>query len=62
MSQRPDHRMRHFEMLTPDEQRAAICRLAKAGFSDHGVASATGLAVEQIRQILGEARALEVSQ
>jgi len=39
-----------------DEMRAAVQELASRGMSDHTIASATGLAVEQVRRILGEAR------
>ena len=39
-----------------EEMRAAVHELASRGMSDHTIASATGLAVEQVRRILGEAR------
>jgi hypothetical protein len=55
-----DWRRLHWFTLTPSEQAAAIRRLAAQGASDHGIAHATGLAVEQVRRILGgqtEARA-----
>lgn len=39
-----------------EEFRAAVQELASRGMSDHTIASATGLAVEQVRRILGEAR------
>ncbi|MGO9267668.1 MAG: hypothetical protein ACLQBA_22755 [Candidatus Binataceae bacterium] len=52
-----EREMHHFLMLTADEQRAAIVKLAAAGMSDHTIASASGLAVEMVRKILGEQRA-----
>jgi hypothetical protein len=48
--------MNHFLLLTNEEQRGAIRRLSKSGFSDYGIAAASGLSVEMIRQILGELR------
>ena len=55
MSANPnDRRMHYFEMLTREEQAQAIARLAASGVSDYGIASATGLAVEMVRKILGE--------
>lgn len=58
MSANPgDRRMHYFAMLSQDEQRSAIARLATGGMSDYGIASATGLAVEMVRKILGEAKA-----
>jgi len=44
---------RHFHGLTQDAKREAIRRLAREGFSDHGISHATGLSVEMVRQILG---------
>jgi hypothetical protein len=46
-------RMAYFRLLTFDEQIAAIQRLAKSGVGADVIASATGMAVEQIRRILG---------
>ncbi|MGB6488765.1 MAG: hypothetical protein WBE91_17935 [Steroidobacteraceae bacterium] len=45
-------RMRHFRTLDRAQQSAAIRRLAAAGQSEHTIAAATGLAVEQIRRLL----------
>jgi hypothetical protein len=39
---------------TLEESRAAAHRLLEEGFSDHGIAAALGLAVEQVRRMLGE--------
>jgi hypothetical protein len=47
-------KMAYFLMLTRDEQAAAIRRLSSSGMSDYGIASATGLAVEHVRAILGD--------
>jgi hypothetical protein len=47
--------MHYFTLLPHSEQVAAIRRLSSAGMSDHGIAAAAGLAVEQIRRILAEA-------
>lgn len=52
-----EREMRHFLLLSADEQRAAIVKLAASGMSDYGIASASGLAVEQVRQIIGQERA-----
>lgn len=46
-------RMRHYATLSRDEQEAAIRQLARDGHADHTIAHATGLAVEQVRRILG---------
>lgn len=48
--------MHHFLLLTPDEQRSAILRLADSGYSDAMIAAATRLAVEQVRAIVGDRR------
>jgi hypothetical protein len=48
-----DGRMNYFLLLTPDEQRAAIHRMHRAGMGDYTLAAATGLSVEMIRRILG---------
>jgi hypothetical protein len=42
----------HFHSLDHAEQAAAIRRLAALGQSEHTIASATGLSVEAIRQVL----------
>jgi hypothetical protein len=49
-----DRKMLYFHLLSHEEQREAIVRLASSGMSDYGIASATGLAVEQVRAIIGE--------
>jgi hypothetical protein len=49
----------YFLMLTPDEQRAAVTRMAGAGWSDHGIASATRQSVEAVRRILGANEAVK---
>jgi len=51
--QRDDQRMRHFHVLTREQQQQAIHRLAATGMSDHGIARATGLSVEMICRLLG---------
>ena len=43
-----------FDALTRDEQKQAIFDLADEGFGDYGIAAATKLSVEQVRQILAE--------
>ncbi len=40
---------------TSDELRAACHELRGRGYSDHGIAAATGLSVEAVRRLLGEA-------
>ena len=49
----PERRMSYFVLLDREQQEIAIRRLAASGYSDHGIAAACGLAVEQIRAILG---------
>lgn len=38
-----------------EEMRAAVHELRSRGMDDHTIAHATGLAVEQVRRMLGEA-------
>ena len=38
---------------THDEMRGAARELRDRGYSDHAIAAATGLSVEQIRRMLG---------
>ena len=52
-------RMNYWLMLTPEEQHATIRRLANSGVSDYGISAATGMAVEQVRTILGKHVACE---
>lgn len=47
-------RMQHFHGLDRNAQAAAIKRLAACGWSEHGIARATQLSVEQIRRVLEE--------
>ena len=49
--------LRHFAELPPEAQRGAIQRLAARGYTDTSIAAATRLSVEQVRRVLGEARA-----
>jgi len=51
--------MNYWLMLTPEEQHATIRRLANSGVSDYGISAATGMAVEQVRTILGKHVACE---
>lgn len=53
-----DNRMRHFRLLTREHQAIAVHRLAADGMSDYDISSATLLAVEQIRTILGARHAV----
>lgn len=41
---------------TRDELRVAVHELASRGYTDYGIAAATGLAVEQVRRMIGEPR------
>jgi hypothetical protein len=47
-----DGRLRAFQIMTREEQAAAIRRLANSGMSEHGIARATRLSVELIRHVL----------
>lgn len=40
---------------TTDELRVACHELLSRGYSDHGIAAATGLPIEAVRRLLGEA-------
>jgi hypothetical protein len=51
--------MHHFVELTPDDQHSAIRHLADSGFGDYGIAAATRLSVEMVRQILGDRKVAE---
>ena len=42
----------HFLLLDPAQQAEAIRRMAAQGWSDHGIAAATRLSVEQVRRVL----------
>jgi hypothetical protein len=44
----------HFLLLDRDQQIQAIQRLSKSGMSDHTIAAATRLSVEQVRRLLAE--------
>ena len=46
----------HFGVLTQKEVQAAICRMAAQGYSDYMIATATRIAVEQVRSIIAEGR------
>jgi hypothetical protein len=46
--------MYHFLELNWEERAEAIKRMAAEGRSDHGIAAATRLSVEQVRRILSE--------
>jgi hypothetical protein len=46
----------YFQMLTHQEQRAAIQRMSAGGMSDYIIAAATALSVEMIRRVLAELR------
>lgn len=45
-------RLRHFQLLTRDQQAQAIRRLAATGMTDHDISHATRLSVEMVRIIL----------
>lgn len=51
-----DPAVRNLHALTRDELVAAIKDMARAGWSDHGIAHATRLSVEMVRQIIGDRR------
>ncbi|HZO22282.1 MAG TPA: hypothetical protein VFB37_07220 [Steroidobacteraceae bacterium] len=44
----------HFLLLSPDQQAAAIRRLAASGQSLSTIAAATRLSIEQIQRLLAE--------
>jgi DNA-binding NarL/FixJ family response regulator len=41
---------------TREEMRAAVHELASRGYTNHSIAHATGLSVEAVRKMLGEAQ------
>lgn len=47
-----ERELRHFLLLSRDEQEAAVRRLAAAGLSEHAIAGTSGLSVDQVRRIL----------
>ena len=47
-----------FTILTAEEKAAAVRRMASQGWSDHGIAAATRLSVEQVRRIVAERQAI----
>jgi hypothetical protein len=51
-SQRTTDPKLHFKLMSRAEKASAIRRMAAQNWSDYGISSATGLAVEQVRQIL----------
>lgn len=44
----------HYHALSREQRELAIRGMRADGHSDHTIAHATGLAVEQIRQLIGE--------
>jgi uncharacterized protein YoaH (UPF0181 family) len=52
MSTANQSRLNYFLMLTEEERKRAIHRLAASGMNEHGIATATQCSVEQIRAIL----------
>jgi hypothetical protein len=44
----------YFGLLSADEQRDAIRRLARSGMGDHTISSITEIGVEGVRRILAE--------
>jgi hypothetical protein len=46
--------MQNFLALDRKGQAAAVCNMADEGFSDDVIAHASGLAIEQVRRIIGE--------
>ena len=54
MTPRRGRELHYWLLLSPEEKRAVIQRLADSGVSDHGIAAATGIAVEQVRTFIGE--------
>jgi len=50
---------RAYDELTAEQKQKAVCDLIDAGMSEYGAASATGLSVEMVRQILAERNARE---
>jgi hypothetical protein len=46
--------LQHFLLLDPDQRAEAMRRMAAQGWSDYGIASATRLSVQMVRQLLAE--------
>ena len=46
----------HFNVLTQAEISEAIAHMAREGLSDHTIAAACRLAVEEVRRVLAERR------
>lgn len=49
-----DARAREHAPRTPEELRAAVAELAGQGYAPSTIAVACGIAVEQVKQLLGE--------
>jgi transposase-like protein len=43
-----------YKPQTIDEARAAAHRMLDEGYSDHGIAAALGVAIEEVRRMLAE--------
>jgi hypothetical protein len=56
-SSRPE--LQDFLALSAEQQAQVIRRMAAAGWSDQGIASATRLSVEQVRRVLAPAPSKE---
>lgn len=49
-----DKSIQYFHELTRSQQAAVIRRMASDGWSDHGIACATRLSVQFVRQVIAE--------
>lgn len=47
-------RMLYWNLLTHDEQRDAIIRMVKSGMNPSTIATAAGISVEMVRQVIGD--------
>jgi hypothetical protein len=55
-AERRGQELHHWLTLSAEQQHAAIKNLSDSGFGDYAISSATGIAVEQVRRILGSRR------
>lgn len=50
-----ERRLHYFALLSPEQQRKAVRRLARAGMGASTIAAAAQISVEQVREVLGQA-------
>ena len=49
-----ERELRHFLLLDREQQESAIRRLVASGMAEYTIATATGLSLEQVRNVLAD--------